>query len=313
MTNNTPNDKYKELTLLRKERISKAKDLYKFVEELRTEMSENGQMLPNKEFDPIAGAIEYAKMLEMKTNFDKEGKGTLNKEKYEIIVRAMDNMKDELAHISNNSYEHCDFEEFVKNNLKYLDLSKIEEEVQNFNPFTYDMRNELFYTCFTHLNEVRPMCVREENKLFYEELIKNFISIQSTIVKLLDVRLQIEKEEREKVLEAEEKISPSEALYIENYMNILKEKLGLFILNTMKQNMIILSQKLYYSEVNEEILAKLFEEFGALYEDAIIYISTYDAEQSLRALPENYADSILPQIELIKTFILTKEEERYKR
>lgn len=305
------NDKYNQLRLLREERLNKAKDLYNFVDELRREMLESGQMLSNKNLDPLELAFEYARLLEMKKNFENNEDESINSERIEVILRAISNLKIEMCNISNNSQIVCDFEEYVKNNLKYLDLNKISKEVQNFNPFTYNMRNELFYLCFINLNNVVSSNVREENILYYEELINHFISIQSTIISLLDVKIQIEKEEREKKLIQEDKLSPAEALYIENYMNILREKLGLFILNTMKQNMIILSQKIYFSDSNKQSISILADEFNFLHDDLIKYIGSYDANQSLCALPCDYARSILPQISLISNFVLESDIKDY--
>lgn len=281
------------------EKERKISELLFLADEIRMKMIDSGRLSANKEFDYSNMANVYALLIK-----EKESK-ELDEKKLKIMEKTFENILSELEYQESIRSGSCLFEEFIRTNIKYVNIEEIIQENQLLNPFTYDMKKEFFFHCLGELNAIKIEDVREENILDYEKTIYFISSLQSTLISLLSLKLEAEYDERISVVEAELKLSPEECIYLEKYMALIKRDMGFLIVNAMKQNLMILSDKINCNNefLIDKSLNELEQEYQLLYEKVVNEINSF---KGTSFLPKEYSKKLIPQLENIDNFILVE-------
>lgn len=275
----------------------KVAELLFLADEIRNKMAEKGRLSANGDFDCSEIISIYSMLVKEKKKIN------VDLEKIVIMEETFATMLFELGVRDEIEMKQCFFEEFIRSNIKYLDITVISREEQVLNPFTYDMKKEFFHRCLGELNAIKKEDVRSENILDYEKMIYFMSSLQLTLINLLSLKLEEEYKLRMKVVKEEFKYSPDECLYLENYMSLIKRDMGFLIINTMKQNLLILSDKIKCNKefLSNESLNLLEKEYCILYDKIVLKIKSFEGTSFL---PKCYVENLIPQLEKIGSFKL---------
>lgn len=301
--------KEKKLVELRKERIQKIKLLSTFVNDIREEMLELDKLQKNS-VDYTGLAKAYVNVKENASSIKNE-ENNVKKNRSGIALKFFESITRDFAEIDSERYIECEFEEFIRENLKYLDINLVVKENKTFNAMTYDMSKDFFYHCIGQLNKISTDNVKTENKEKFNEMLQQFWGIQYTIIELLTLCSSTYFEHRIEKITIKDKGEAKETIYIEKYMAILNNKMESLVINTMKQNFVLLSKKLpdYPSCKSIKTQVELEEEYSNLVNEVEEHINNYE---QVSFLPSKYIKCHLSQLNLTETFIL-KEGKSFEK